>query len=201
MAVRPRRGPGACPNARLTLAPVLKQAFSSCQVKLLHRSDPAARRLTQLVDDWACALVPLASSVTVLFNALLTANPTLVVESALRPEWLSPVMHVGNSLAAWGDALLVRERTFSARAGVGAVAVTSGYAVWIQVVRQVTGQYPYPVLNLLPHPQGYVALSCVGHALAGAVFMGGRALARMLLGRRAAVTATQAERRARAKAA
>ena len=118
----------------MTLAP-LSSAPPSGQVKLLQRSDPAARRLTQLVDDWACALVPLASSVTVLFYALLTANPTLVVESALRPEWLSPVMHVGNSLAAWGDALLVRERTFSARAGVGAVTLPTSLAAGLRAMR------------------------------------------------------------------
>jgi hypothetical protein len=44
------------------------------------------------------------------------------------------------------------------------------YTVWIQVVKRVYGSYPYPVLNKLPHPHGFVAFAAVGFALFGAAF-------------------------------
>lgn len=194
------------------------------------------------VDDWACALVPTASSVSLLFYGLLFQDPRFVVEAcvhgtrvaaglcdlpphstptdmcplascdarrALRPAWLSPVMHGWNSLAAWGDALLCRQRTFSGRAGRLALGLVVAYTLWIQVVFHMHGQYPYPVLNQLPHPHGFLLLSFIGYAIALSVFLLARLLARHVLARpvrdegvgASSVRANGGARRARAKAA
>ncbi len=56
-------------------------------------------------------------------------------------------MHFGNSLAAWGDALLCSQRTFSRRAALGTAGVVAAYTVWIQVVRQVTGVRCYEAMR------------------------------------------------------
>ena len=92
-------------------------------------------------------------------------------------------MHGWNSLAAWGDAALCRQRTFSTRAGRLALGLVVAYTVWIQVVFHVHGQYPYPVLNQLPHPHGFLLLSCIGSAIALCVFLLARLLARHVLAR------------------
>jgi hypothetical protein len=43
--------------------------------------------------------------------------------------------------------------------------------VWIQVVKHVVGSYPYPVLNKLPHPHGYLGFSAAGMSLFTAAFL------------------------------
>ena len=110
--------------------------------------------------------------------------------SAVRPAWLSPTMHLGNSVTAWADVFLAKPRSFRRAAAAAAWAVTQvsrprrsvrsarwscsaslAYAVWIQVVKSVHGSYPYPVLNQLPHPHGFFALATTGFALFGATFM------------------------------
>jgi hypothetical protein len=109
-------------------------------------------------------------------------------------------MHVWNSIAAWVDALLCKQRTFSSRAARLSLAFSAAYTLWIQLVRQVVGQYPYPVLNKLPHPHGFVALSVIGHIIALVVFAFGRGLARYVLARPVR-SGVQTRRTSRAKAA
>jgi hypothetical protein len=123
-------------------------------------------------------------------------------------------MHFWNTVAAWSDTLACRDRTFSNRAARVSLGLTCAYTAWIQIVRAVFGQYPYPVLNKLPHPHGFLLLSCIGYAIASAVFATARLVARHVLGRpvrdvvsvgkggaAAAAGARPATRRPRAKAA
>ena len=46
----------------------------------------SAKAFTAAVDDLACALVPTACSVTLLFYGLLFQDPTLVVESCVHGQ-------------------------------------------------------------------------------------------------------------------
>ena len=97
------------------------------------------KRSLALVDDAACAILPVAATVTVLFYTLLFLDPLSVVEPGRRPEWLSPAMHWLNTVAALLDAFVCQPRSFSRRAAAGSLLFVAGYAVWIQVVRSVLG--------------------------------------------------------------
>lgn len=110
-----------------------------------------SKRRTALLDDAACAILPVAGCVTVLFYSLLFMDPNSVVEPGRRPEWLSPAMHLVNFVAALLDAAMCKPRTFSRRAAYGSVLLTSCYAVWIQVVRSVHGvrAFAFPPFALL----------------------------------------------------
>lgn len=150
---------------------------------LLADLQPGAARLVRAADDCACALLPLATTVTVLFYALLFMDPGNVVEPGLRPEWLSPAMHLANAAAAWADALAFAPRSFSSRAAGASVVLTSAYAVWIQVVKHHFGSFPYPFLNALPHPRTSVVTTVIGSALMLLIIAVARGVSRLMVGR------------------
>ena len=100
----------------------------------------------------------------------------------VRPVWLSPTMHLGNSASAWADVLLCAPRSFSGRAARWSLSAAMVYAVWLQVVKAVSGAYPYPVLNLLPHPHGFFGLMAAAMLVFGAAFVTARAVTRALHG-------------------
>lgn len=156
----------------------------------------ASPRLAAAADDASCAVLPLATAVTILFYALVFAGgPGLVIESTAvgRPRWLSPTMHLCNAAFAWADlALCAGRRSFSAAARKACVGLFVAYAVWQLVVRLVVGSYSYPVLNALPHPWGWVGAAAVGRGFAGAGLAAGAAFtraARLLTGGAAAARA------------
>lgn len=92
-------------------------------------------------------------------------------------------MHVANSAAAWGDVFLApHPRSFSLRSRRWATATSAVYTLWIQLVRYMTGEFPYPVLNLLPHPHGIVGFTLLGLLLFVAAFAAARALKRLVDG-------------------
>lgn len=139
--------------------------------------------LAAAADNAACAVLPLATAVTALFYALFLMNPGHVIDPRFphRPAWLSPVMHGWNSGFAVFDILLAHgERRFTVSARTAASALFVAYTVWIQIVFQVAGEYPYPVLNKLPHPWGWAGTAAVGRGVAVAVFAGGGRLAARL---------------------
>ena len=54
------------------------------QLALLGHTGPRQAAFVAVVDDWACALVPTASSVTLLFYGLLFQDPRFVVEACVH---------------------------------------------------------------------------------------------------------------------
>lgn len=60
------------------------------QLLLARHSGPRYTAFVAAVDDWACALVPTASSVTLLFYGLLFQDPRLVVEACVLMKWSLP---------------------------------------------------------------------------------------------------------------
>ena len=62
------------------------------QATLLRRAGGAGCRLSAAVDDAACAALPIATAVTMLYYALLTANPAFVEEPCVPS--ISQGMHV-----------------------------------------------------------------------------------------------------------
>ena len=105
-------------------------------------------------------------------------------------------MHLGNSASAWADVLLCAPRSFSDRAARLSLGAALAYAVWIQVVKAVSGAYPYPVLNQLPHPHGFFGLLAAAMVVFGAAFATARALTRALRGIGGAAAAPQRRRKA-----
>ena len=91
-------------------------------------------------------------------------------------------MHLGNSASAWADVLLCAPRSFSDRAARLSLSAAFSYAVWLQVVKAVSGTYPYPVLNQLPHPHGFFGLLAAALTVFGAAFFSARTLTRALRG-------------------
>ena len=78
-----RRRARATPRRALTPAP---------QATLLRRAGGAGCKLSAFLDDAACAALPIATSVTLLYYALLTANPGFVEEPCVTPHML-PMRH------------------------------------------------------------------------------------------------------------
>ena len=71
------------------------------QLLLARHSGPRYTAFVAAVDDWACALVPTASSVTLLFYGLLFQDPRLVVEACVHmicslPSPNHPAIFTGN---------------------------------------------------------------------------------------------------------
>jgi hypothetical protein len=98
------------------------------------------------------------------------------VEGKERPAWLNLSVHVCNSAVVWADLVLAAQRTFSPRSEKLSVLLVSGYIAWLFVQKQVVGKYPYPFMNALPHPWGFLYVVGGGVAVFLAMFRLGRAL-------------------------
>jgi hypothetical protein len=90
-----------------------------------------------------------------------------LVEGGLleRPVWLQFAVHAGNSATAWGDLLLAEQRSFSPSAQRMALALALAYGAWLLLVRRMFGKFPYPVLNKLPFPWGFLGFFAAGIAV------------------------------------
>ena len=112
-----------------------------------------------------------------------------------RPAWLQFAVHAGNSLTAWGDLLLAEQRSFSPGARRTALGLALAYGAWLLLVRSQFGRFPYPILNKLPFPAGFLGFFAAGLAvILGSFSLGGavrRALNRPSARRRAAAARRQ----------
>lgn len=142
------------------------------------QSEKARLRLTSWADDLSCALFGLAHAVTLLYYAIHSATQDVVEGGPVeRPPWLGFTVHVLNTLFAWGDLLLAAPRSFSRRASRLCTAITIAYCMWILLIRSITGAFPYPFLNKLPFPSGFIAMTIGGIVVFRAAFEGGRGVA------------------------
>ena len=99
-----------------------------------------------------------------------------LVEGGLleRPVWLQFAVHAGNAATAWGDLLLAEERSFSPAARRLAVGLALAYGAWLLLVRHVFGRFPYPILNKLPFPWGFMGFFAAGIGVIVATFQLGK---------------------------
>jgi hypothetical protein len=138
--------------------------------------------LTRAADDAACAVFGLANVVTVMYYSLEAATAAVVEGGPVaRPPWLGRAVHLANAGAAWADLLLAHPRSFSPRAATASLTLAGAYAAWLLVVRAAAGTFPYPILNALPMPWGFVGLTGTALALFAALFALGRRLSTPLL--------------------
>ena len=144
---------------------------------------PRARvGLCRAADDAACAVFGLANVVTVLYYSLEAATAAVVEGGPVaRPPWLGRSVHLWNAVAAWTDLLVAHPRSFSPRAARLSHAAAGTYTAWLLVVRVASGTFPYPILNALPMPAGYVGLTATALALFAGLFALGRRLSTPLV--------------------
>lgn len=119
------------------------------------------RVLAQLADDLSCALFGLANAVTIMFYTLEATTKGMVEGGVIeRPPWLGFAVHVSNSLFAWSDLLLARQRSFSKYSSRLSLVLVGTYTLWILISSHFNRGFPYPFLNRLPWPQVPLASSC-----------------------------------------
>ena len=134
-------------------------------------------------DDLSCALFGLANVVTVMYYAIDAAGgrDSLVEGGNIaRPAWLGFSVHVFNAMVAWADILTASPRTFSKRAEWLSMGTALVYNVWIVLCSYMNGAFPYPFLNDLPQPQGFLGVSGVSIVLFFVLFRCGKFLAGQL---------------------
>lgn len=157
-------------------------ALALCVAAHAVRGAKKRAMLARTADDVSCALFGLANMVTIMYFGLEATTSGVVEGGALpRPAWLGWAVHTGNAVTAWADLLLAHPRSFSPRAAKGAVGVAAAYSAWLLIVKLVAGRYPYPVLEALPHPHGYIVLTATAVSVLGGLFAVGRGLSTPLL--------------------
>ncbi|CAK0781667.1 hypothetical protein CVIRNUC_005440 [Coccomyxa viridis] len=132
----------------------------------------------ETADDLSCAVFGLANVVTCMFY-LIDATTKDVVEggSAVaeqRPPWLGVSVHVINSMVAWLDILLSQPRSFSRRSQLLSIGFAVFYLHWILLCSHINGSFPYPFLNKLPQPQGFLGVAIGGVVLFYCIFQLGK---------------------------
>ncbi|CAL8468421.1 g7961 [Coccomyxa elongata] len=135
---------------------------------------PAAEKFA---DDLSCAVFGLANVVTCMFY-LIDAATSDVVEGGKvdhqRPPWLGVSVHFINSVVAWLDILLSHPRSFSRRSQNLSIGLVIFYLHWILLCSFMNGSFPYPFLNKLPQPQGFIGVSVGGVCLFVSLFRLGK---------------------------
>lgn len=122
--------------------------------------------LDGFVDAFSCAVMPLANVVTVMYF-LVDRLTVGAVEGGkeLRPWWLEFAVHQGNTIYAWLDVLASERRSFPALSRTLLLAIALSYAAWINTIKALTREFPYPFLNALPQPYGIAGTIGVSLAL------------------------------------
>ena len=99
-----------------------------------------------------------------------------------RPMWLQFAVHAANSVAAWGDLLLADQRSFTPAAQRMAVVLALAYGTWLLLVRELYGRFPYPILNKLPFPWGFIGFFTAGIAVILGTFHLGKWVRHLMAG-------------------
>lgn len=112
------------------------------------------KTLDRIADDLSCALFGLANAVTIMFYTLEATTKGMVEGGVIeRPPWLGFAVHVSNSILAWSDLLLARQRSFSKYSSRLSLVLVGTYTLWILISSHFNKGFPYPFLNRLPWPQ------------------------------------------------
>jgi hypothetical protein len=115
----------------------------------------------------------MAHVVTIMFH-IIHHTTKGAVEGRERPAWLSLSVHVFNAALVWADLIIAQPRTFSARSQKLSGVVVGSYCCWLFVQKLVRGEYPYPFMNKMPHPKGFLYMISSGTTLFLLMFKMGR---------------------------
>ena len=101
-----------------------------------------------------------------------------------RPWWLSAAVHFINTIVAWVDLAIVEDRTFCGKSRHWALILGFIYCMWALLVKAVYGKFPYPILNKLPFPWGFIGFVMVGLSVLVLLHEAGRIMKEMLDGKK-----------------
>lgn len=116
--------------------------------------------LRDLAATLSAATFPFANLVTVLFHLVRISqgmDGTVEGGEIERPPWLGFTVHNLNCIVAWWH-LLLAPHDFSTTAEKLSALLLVGYLSVILVAYYVNGSFPYPFLNRLPLPWGFMAM-------------------------------------------
>ena len=119
--------------------------------------------LRDLADTFSCVVFPFANMVTVLYTAVhyLTGRDGAVEGGEIeRPPWLGFTVHYLNCIVAWTHMVLA-PHSFSSNAERTSIAFVVAYLMVILVTSHYNGKFPYPFLNKLPFPWGFMGVAAV----------------------------------------
>ncbi|BBN18992.1 hypothetical protein MPTK1_8g07110 [Marchantia polymorpha subsp. ruderalis] len=143
-------------------------------VVVLSHLIPKNERLKIVADDLSCTVFPIANAISILYWGILILTMKPVEEEidgnirrtvthglqSSAPWYINLTVHLFNSIIAWVD-ISISERTFRTRAFFLSFAFAVGYICWSQYATSINKIYPYPFLNTMPQPQGYILVSIV----------------------------------------
>ncbi|EDV33530.1 uncharacterized protein Dana_GF24937 [Drosophila ananassae] len=138
---------------------LLNDIFGSNAVSLKSRS-----KLRSIRDYiFAAFAFPVAHNVCLSFWVIYVWDRELIFPSALDaifPSWLNHVVHTNVALLAIMDLFTCFRRYPSRLAGVtGNMAFIILYIIWLHIVRYFSGEWVYPILEVLPLPLRYLFLA------------------------------------------
>ncbi|EFJ33607.1 hypothetical protein SELMODRAFT_439021 [Selaginella moellendorffii] len=125
---------------------------------------------------------PVEASATAKIETTVTRSLNVQTSS---PLWLNLTVHLANAIVAWTD-VHVSDRTFRKSSLNQSLIFCLVYTTWIQVCAFKNKMYPYPFLNKLPQPEGFIATVAVAVTLTFAFFKAGSTLASVQTSRRLA---------------
>ncbi|XP_030555012.1 androgen-induced gene 1 protein [Drosophila novamexicana] len=131
---------------------LLNDVFGNNTVTLAPKS--CLRQMRDYI--FATFAFPIAHNVCISFWVIYLWDRELIFPAALDaifPSWLNHVVHTNVALLAIMDLFTCFRRYPSRLAGVtGNVAFMLLYIIWVNIVRYFSGQWVYPLLEVLPVP-------------------------------------------------
>lgn len=153
--------------------------FALCVLCRILPSEKARVVTSIAADRLACALFGLANMISAMFYTIESTGGKGLIDASGRgakPWWLGETVHMLNSIIAWIDLFLVEERTFHGHSRALIVFFIVTYCSWALVVKRVHGTFPYPLMNILPFPWGFVGLAAAASCVLLSIFELGRRL-------------------------
>uniref|UniRef100_A0A061QQ72 Uncharacterized protein n=1 Tax=Tetraselmis sp. GSL018 TaxID=582737 RepID=A0A061QQ72_9CHLO len=151
-----------------------------CTISRQNLANGHGQWLRDAADTLSCTAFGFANVVTVMYHAVrLTQGADGAVEGGHieRPPWLGFTVHNLNAAVAWVH-LFLSPHSFSPSAERLGVALALLYMLWILLCSYVNGGFPYPFLNRLPFPWGFLGTAVAAAAVFMAAFRTGRAVKR-----------------------
>lgn len=138
-------------------------------------------RWTKPTDDLACAIFAFTHVVSIMFYTI-QSTTKLAVEggNVQRPPWLDVSVHAFNTMVAWADLITSDRRTFSKTSEQLSCVLVTVYLFYLMLCRYMNGRFPYPILNALSYPWGFLGLICSGLLLFVIAFRAGKVINRQL---------------------
>lgn len=152
-----------------------------CVIAGAAREGKTKARLSCWADDFSCSLFGLAHAVTLMYYIIHHATKDVVEGGVVeRPPWLGFAVHVMNTIFAWSDLLVASPRSFSKRSGRCSTIIILVYCTWILVCREMNGFFPYPFLNKMPFPTGFIGVVAGAIVVFSLAFQAGKGISSVL---------------------